>query len=489
MYTSTRKDINVSFSKAVCDGLSSDGGLYFVNSIPLINFSKKFLDYSYKEIAFKVFRLFFEDFTDEEIYEVINKAYSNENFSSFVCKVDYFDNFGFLDLHEGPTYAFKDIALTILPLIMEKALCKESENKKIVILTATSGDTGSAALSGFSRSNIPTIVLYPNNGVSSFQEKQMHKFSNNGSIAVAVEGNFDDCQRLVKKAFSEIKSSSVKLSSANSINIARLLPQIVYYFYAYVDAVNRKKIKFNDLINITVPTGNFGNILASYIAYKMGLPVNKLICASNSNNVLSDFFKTGEYNRNRNFIKTISPSMDILISSNLERLLYITLDNNFNRVSEIMDSLNTIGKYTLSKEELSKFDMFYADYLNEEETKDNINEVYERYHYLIDPHTSCGYGVYKKYRNYTNDNHFNIICSTASPFKFSESLKELFICKRVNEEKILDEFDLINLLAKETKVKVPESINELKNISLNKIILKQEEVLPYIRKIIGLKND
>ena len=478
MYVSTRGQDKATSSLAIIKGLASDGGLFVIDAFNKIDFDETWLNLNYQEVAFKIFRYFLDDFTDEEIIEVINKAYNKDNFKDEILKVNHFDKFGFLSLYYGPTFAFKDMALSVLPHLLELSLKKHHNTKKTFILTATSGDTGSSSLSGFNKTkDIKTIVLYPNDGISEIQERQMRYFSSNGSYSFALNGNFDDCQKAVKKIFNEIKSDKVNLASANSINIGRLIPQVVYYFWAYLDSVKNKRIKFGDYINVSVPTGNFGNILASIYAKKMGLFIDKIICASNTNNVLTDFFENGIYNANRNFVKTISPSMDILISSNLERFLYLINDNNPLVVSNLMEELKNNNCYEINEIAKTKLKEIKAGFLGEIETVASIKEVYDEYHFLIDPHTAVSYGVYKKLK--INDN-YTIIVSTASPFKFISVYDKIFdLKKNTTLEKIIE-------LSNITNFKVDSRIIDLFNSDYDIDILNKDEVEEKIKSITGI---
>lgn len=482
MYVSTRGNELVTSSKAIILGLASDGGLFVPTALDKIGFDYSWINLTYQELAFKIFRYFLDDFSDEEIKEVINKAYSKNNFPNDIVKVNHFDKFGFLSLYYGPTFAFKDMALTVLPHLLEIALKKQGNNKKTYILTATSGDTGSSSLSGFNKTkDIKTIVLYPNDGVSEIQERQMKSLAINGSYSLALDGNFDDCQRMVKKIFSEVRSDKVNLASANSINIGRLIPQIVYYFWAYLDSVRNGKIKFGEAINVSVPTGNFGNILASFYAKKLGLFIDKIICASNKNNVLTDFFNSGEYNANRKFYKTISPSMDILISSNLERFLYLINDNNPQIIKELMEELKNNRCYKLNDKAIGNLNEIEGGTLGEEETKETIKEIYNKYHFLIDPHTAVAMGVYLNKRK-ENDN-YTIIASTASPFKFIKVYEELFNLKEKNALAKIKE------LASITNTIVDERMEQLFDKEYETLEIKKEEVENKILEIVGIENE
>ena len=477
MYTSTRSKMNINASKAIIDGIAPDGGL-FVKKLEkkfshedLVRLSKL----SYKELAFEIMKLFFNDFEEKALKDLIEKAYTNTFDTENLVEIKSLDNFAFLELYHGNTLAFKDVALSILPHLLDESKKINKQTNNTIILTATSGDTGSAALCGFSKADsTKMIVLYPTQGVSKIQEKQMLSFGSDKQKVIAINGNFDDAQRLVKKAFNDENNKDYNLSSANSINIGRLVPQIVYYFYSYFKEVKNCE----DKINFVVPTGNFGNILAGYIAKELGLPVNKLICASNSNNVLYDFFRKGVYDRNREFFKTISPSMDILVSSNLERLLY-HVSGNDKEVKEMMDSLNSNGKYETSLE----FSDFYSEYVDIETTYKGIKEVYDKYDYLIDPHTAVGYVAYKKYIEETNDNTKTIIASTAHPFKFPEA-----ICKALDLP-FNGEFEAIEMLSEKCKIKYPEPFKKLTGEYKKTVWEKEESYENLCNLIKELAND
>ena len=424
MFHSTRSNKLVSSSEAIVNGLASDGGLYVIDNIPKINY-KELIDLDYASLASKILHLFFDEFSYDDIYNEVKEAYKSFDIDS-VVDIKSFDDIHFLELFHGPTMAFKDLALVVLPRLMKLAKKSLKINSKTTILTATSGDTGGAALNGFKDiDGINIIVLYPNGGVSPIQEAQMHSFKGKSSFVYAVDGNFDDCQNFVKEFFKNNKD--LNLSSANSINIARLVPQIVYYFYTYINLLNKKIIKEDELIDFTVPTGNFGNILAGFYAKKMGLPIKNLICASNQNDVLTEFFNSGVYNKNRDFYKTNSPSMDILISSNLERWLYYACGTDVDKCAFLMNELNEKGVYSFS----NPYDYFKAHSCSEDKTLEVIKTVYDTYGYLIDPHTAVAYDAAARFKQ-----RHMVVVSTASPFKFpgsvlkafdveSESLKEL----------------------------------------------------------------
>lgn len=476
MYRSTRLDIKVNASKAIIDGIALDGGLYIKDLEHLYQYNIERLNelstLSYKELAIEILSKFLDDFTIEEIKDVINKSYDNSFEIDEIVKLkDINEKMSFLELYHGKTKAFKDVALQVLPNLLSVSKKKNNMSNDTIILTATSGDTGSAALSGFStKDDVKMIVLYPYNGVSEIQEAQMLSFKNKYKKVIAVKGNFDDCQTLVKKAFNDKANEKYNLSSANSINIGRLIPQIVYYFYAYF-----KKCKLTEKINFVVPTGNFGNILAGYIAMKMGLPINKLICASNDNNVLDDFFRTKKYDKNRKFIKTISPSMDILISSNLERLLYYKY-NDGKIVNDLMESLKTKGYYDVDVD----FSEFYSSFVSEDETKKGIKEVYDKYKYLIDPHTSVAYCAYKNYTKESVDSTKTVILSTASPFKFSKTIAKSIGISYTNDFETIDKISQICGVEKSKEIENLKSINKI-----NSDVWEKEEAYENICKLIG----
>ena len=473
-YNSTRnKEIRCESAYAIKTGISSDGGLFVPECIPFISadFISELTQLSYRERASKVLGLFLSDFSKEELDECTGSAYTAEKFETDtiapVYKLD--DKRHILELWHGPTCAFKDMALQILPHLLTKSIKKTGEDKKVVILVATSGDTGKAALEGFRDvEGTGIIVFYPNNGVSKIQQLQMATQEGNNVGVVAVNGNFDDAQTGVKKIFTdeeykaELGENGVMLSSANSINWGRLAPQIVYYFSAYCDMLNNGEINNGDEINIVVPTGNFGNILAAYYAKMMGLPVNKLVCASNSNNVLTEFIRTGIYDRNRKFFTTISPSMDILISSNLERLLYHISGCDDKLISDYMSKLSSEGKYTVDSSILSAItDLFYADFCDDYETQETIASINKNFGYTPDTHTAVAINVYDKYVKATGDNHKTVIASTANPFKFNESVINAIAGE--NASNGLDEFMLLDKLSELAQMKIPASLGELKN--------------------------
>ena len=449
----------VASAKAIINGISKDGGLYVPDEFPKVYDSLKAnTEIGYEDLAFKIINEFFTDIDDAELMGAINDAYNNR----FSVKVKN----NFLELYHGPTCAFKDAALLFLPQIMKRAkkICDVKED--ITILTATSGDTGKAALEGFKDvEGFKVVVYYPKNGVSPIQERQMSSQGGNNVKVIGIKGNFDDAQTGVKEIFGDddFRSGLVEkgyvLSSANSINIGRLVPQIVYYFYGYFNLVNQGVIKLDDKINVVVPTGNFGNILAGYYAKQMGLPIDKFICASNENKILTDFFETGVYDKRRELVLTESPSMDILVSSNLERLLFEASGRNTEVINELMNSLKNQGIYEINDTMKEFMKEFYGNYANTDEVYQSINEVYKKDNYLMDTHTAVAYTVKKKYQEETKDNKPALIVSTASPFKFPRS-----ICNAlgINVEGIND-FKVLEKLALETDEKIPNSLATLEN--------------------------
>ena len=486
MLISTRGIEKVNSAEAILKGLSTKGGLFVFDKINSLGFDESFLKLSYNELAKKILSFLFDDFKYEDISNAVDSAYSKQNFPKGAVSVVNYDKYSFLNLFNGPTFAFKDMALTLLPSLVEISKKYLGNNKKTVVLTATSGDTGSAALNGFTKiDNTNIYVLYPNKRVSQFQEKQMLSFNGANSKSFAVNGNFDDCQRTVKKFFNTEKYNTIDLSSANSINIGRLAPQIIYYFYSYIELVNNKKIKFGDNVNFCVPTGNFGDILAGYIAKLLGLPVGKLICASNKNRVLTDFFETGVYDANRDFYTTNSPSMDILVSSNLERLLFmITKDNVY--VEKLMNDLSVNKKYVLDDKYLNELKSFSAESCDEVETVKLIGSLYNETKHLMDPHTAVAYGCYKKYVEKTGDSTFTVILSTANPYKFSDT-----ICKALNIKPNADEFDNIKQISSLTGVEADPRILALNKIKSDDLrtVWNLEDTYNNLKNVVGGLDD
>ncbi len=470
-YNSTRNSsIKVTSAEAITQGISAEGGLFVPESIPSISLDevKKLGGMSYADRAAYVFAKYLTDFTDAEIHYCTDNAYSTKNFEteSISELAHLFDGTYMLELWHGPTCAFKDMALQILPYFLTTSAKKINLDKKIVILVATSGDTGKAALEGFKDvEGTQIMVFYPEHGVSPMQKRQM-KTQEGGNVGVcALKGNFDDCQNGVKEIFTnedvkaQLSSGGKMFSSANSINWGRLVPQIVYYISAYADLVRSEEIALGDKINIVVPTGNFGNILAAYYAKHMGIPVNKLICASNINNVLTDFIKTGVYDRNRRFYATCSPSMDILISSNLERLLYLMTGRNDEVIKDWFGKLSSEGKYEVSDDIKQKLaEEFYGGFCDDSETKATISEIYKKYSYTCDTHTAVAVKVYEDYKRETGDTTKTLIASTASPYKFSASVLEAME-GAVSE---LDEYAMVDRLAELSDIPVPSALADLK---------------------------
>ena len=470
-YRSTRNNgIVVTSAEAIAQGLSSEGGLFVPESLPRL--SKEDIlalcDKSYPERAFDIFKLFLTDFTDEEIKHCVNGAYGSNFDTENVSELSHLLTGTYiLELWHGPTCAFKDMALQIIPYLLTCSAKKTIDGKKIAILVATSGDTGKAALEGFKDVEGTCItVFYPEDGVSDMQKRQMTTQEGGNVHVCAVKGNFDDCQNGVKAIFTdeklkaELEKMNVVFSSANSINWGRLSPQIVYYISAYASLIKNGEIEYGEKVNIVVPTGNFGNILAAYYAKQMGIPVNKLICDSNSNNVLTDFINTGVYDRNRQFYTTVSPSMDILISSNLERLLYHLTGEDDKQITQWFTKLSKEGRYEVTPEVLEKIKSdFYAGCCNDEETKAAIKEVFEEYSYLMDTHTAVAYKVYKDYKTATGDETKTIVASTANPYKFGFAVYDAL----GGETAGIDEFELISKLEKLTNTTCPRALSDTKN--------------------------
>lgn len=467
MYQSTRSNSDkVSASVAILKGLSDDGGLFVPTVIPKLDKTMEELSgLSYKEVAYEVMKLFFTDFTKEELISCIEKAYDEKFDTEEIAPLVYADGAYYLELFHGPTIAFKDMALSILPHLLTTSARKNQVQEEIVILTATSGDTGKAALAGFADvEGTKIIVFYPKDGVSVVQEKQMVTQVGDNTYVVAIHGNFDDAQNGVKQMFNDgelkdkLKEKGYVFSSANSINIGRLVPQIVYYVYSYANLYKNEEVQKGEEINIAVPTGNFGNILAAYYAKEMGVPVRKLICASNDNKVLYDFFTSGTYDRNREFILTTSPSMDILVSSNLERLLYEACDKDDKLTKKCMESLSKVGNYQITEKMKEKLKDFVSGYATEEETAHTIKKIYEETGYVIDTHTAVAASVYADYKKKNQDDTKTIIASTASPYKFTKSVMSALDNKYAEQ----DELKLAEELSKVADTKVPTAIEEIK---------------------------
>lgn len=476
--------------KAVLKGIAPDGGLYVPMDFPTLSLDRieQLQKKSYEEIAGIILSRYI-DMSEQELTALTKSAYQSFDDTQVAPLVKLPKGEFVLELFHGPTLAFKDMALQVLPRLMSAALQREANGKKVLILTATSGDTGKAALEGFKDvPNTAIVVFFPDQGVSDMQKLQMVTQRGDNTFVSAVIGNFDDAQTGVKKIFAnqqieaDLAGKGYSLSSANSINFGRLAPQIVYYIYSYVRLLERGEITLGDEINFVVPTGNFGNILAAYYAKKMGLPIHKLICASNKNNVLTDFFRKGVYDKNREFFKTISPSMDILISSNLERLLFELFDRDARKVQELMDSLMSNGQYSIGEEQRKKLEqIFYAEYCNEQETAKAICDTFEKEHYLLDTHTAVAKAVYEKYMRDTNDETKTVIVSTASPYKFAADVLSA-VC---GEQSQGNAFEMAQKLEQKTGVPIPANILELRDLPvLHSHVEQKEHLADFVRAVI-----
>ncbi len=471
MYKSTRNaQREVTATEAILKGLADDGGLFMPVHIPKLDVSLEELkELSYQETAYVVMKQFLTDFTEEELKQCIEKAYDSKFDTEEIAPIAKVEDTYYLELFHGATIAFKDMALSILPHLLTTSAKKNNVKNEIVILTATSGDTGKAALAGFADvEGTKIIVFYPKNGVSKVQELQMVTQKGNNTSVVAIHGNFDCAQSGVKEIFEnkalaeEMQAAGYQFSSANSINIGRLVPQIVYYVYAYAKLLQNEEVTAGEEINVVVPTGNFGNILAAYFAKQMGIPICKLICASNENKVLFDFFETGVYDKNRDFILTNSPSMDILISSNLERLIYLIAGCHTEKNRQLMKDLKEKGVYEIDDEMKVNLSDFAGGYATEKEVKAKIADVYAKTGYVMDTHTAVAASVYEKYVNQTSDTRKTVIASTASPYKFARSVMTA-IDEKYDE---LEEFDLIDTLEILSNVDIPKAIEEIKDAKI-----------------------
>ena len=492
LYHSTRNsDAVVTASQAILKGLSEEGGLFVPDHIPALEKSLKELSkMSYQEVAYEVMKLMLSDFTEEELKACIDHAYDSKFDTELIAPLVEAEGAYYLELFHGRTIAFKDMALSILPHLMTTAAKKNGVEKEIVILTATSGDTGKAALEGFA--GVPgtkIIVFYPKNGVSAIQEKQMVTQKGDNTFVVGIKGNFDDAQTGVKKMFgdkglaAELADHGYQFSSANSINIGRLVPQMVYYVYAYAKLLADGVICEGEAINVVVPTGNFGNILAAYYAKEMGLPIHKFICASNDNKVLYDFFATGTYDKNREFILTTSPSMDILISSNLERLIYKVAGEDAVANAGFMKALNTEGKYTITEDMKAKLGSFFGGFASEKETTERIHTLYQKCGYVIDTHTAVASCVYEQYKAVTGDETKTVIASTASPYKFTRSVMEAIAPDKSEAE----DFALVDELSVMSKVPVPDAIAEIRTADvLHKTVCEVEDMCKEVKSFLGI---
>ena len=493
IYKSTRNDNEtVTASQAILYGLAKESGLYVPSFIPKMDVSLEDLaKMSYQETAYEVLKLFLTDFTEEELKYCINSAYDSKFDCAEIAPLVKKDGANYLELFHGSTIAFKDMALSILPYLLTTSAKKNDVKNEIVILTATSGDTGKAALAGFA--DVPgtkIIVFYPKNGVSPIQEKQMVTQKGANTHVIGITGNFDDAQTGVKKMFSDaafgeiLAEAGYQFSSANSINIGRLVPQIAYYVYAYGVLVKNGELACGEPMNVVVPTGNFGNILAAYYAKLMGMPIAKLICASNENKVLFDFFETGRYDRNREFVLTTSPSMDILISSNLERLIYKIAGESGEANKELMKSLSETGVYEITEEMKAQLSDFWGGYASEAETADVIKEVYDNAGYIIDTHTAVAAKVYKKYVAATGDTTPVVIASTASPYKFTRSVMNAI--DPAYDSK--GDFELVDELCRLSGVKVPQAIEDIRTAPiLHDTVCETEDMRAEVEKFLGIR--
>ena len=492
LFSSTRNsNEKVTASQAILKGLADDGGLFVPNEIPKLDVSMDELaKMSYQETAYAVMKQFLTDFTEEELKNCINRAYDSKFDTEEIAPLVEADGAYYLELFHGSTIAFKDMALSILPHLLTTAAKKNRIDNDIVILTATSGDTGKAALAGFADvEGTKIIVFYPKNGVSPIQEKQMVTQKGENTFVVGIHGNFDQAQTGVKQMFSdkelakELAAAGYQFSSANSINIGRLVPQIVYYVYSYAKLYENGKIQKDESINVVVPTGNFGNILAAFYAKNMGVPIAKLICASNENKVLYDFFETGKYDKNREFILTSSPSMDILISSNLERLIYRIAGNDEKQNGDFMKALSEKGFYEITSSMREELKDFYGNYASEEETAKVIKDLYDKTGYVIDTHTAVAAGVYEKYKAETGDATKTVIASTASPFKFTRSVMNA-IDKKYDA---MGDFELVDELSRIGNVKVPNAIEEIRSARvLHDTVCEVEQMPEVVKSFLGM---
>lgn len=494
IYSSTRNaKEKVTASQAILKGLADDGGLFVPDRIPSLDVTiDELADMNYQETAYAVMKQFLTDFTEEELKDCIQKAYDSKFDTKEIAPLVESDGAYYLELFHGPTIAFKDMALSILPHLLITAARKNQVKNDIVILTATSGDTGKAALAGFADvKGTKIIVFYPKNGVSPVQEKQMVTQKGDNTYVVGIHGNFDQAQTGVKKMFqdkelaAQMDAAGFQFSSANSINIGRLVPQIAYYVYAYAKLYKKGEIAKDEKINVVVPTGNFGNILAAFYAKNMGIPIAKLICASNENKVLFDFFRTGTYDKNREFMLTSSPSMDILISSNLERLIYRIAGNDAAKNKELMAALTSDGAYAITEEMKEQLADFYGNYTSEAETAKVIRDLYDKTGYVIDTHTAVAAGVYKKYKEETKDTETKtVIASTASPFKFTRSVMDA-----IDKEKYdsMTDFELVDELSRIGHVAVPKAIEEIRTAKvLHDTVCEVAEMPEVVKKFLAI---
>lgn len=493
-YRSTRNEkVMLTASEAILKGLSDEGGLFVPEWIPSLDVTLSELSgMDYQETAYTVMKQFFTDFTEEELRNCICQAYDEKFDTEVIAPVANVDGVYYLELFHGPTIAFKDMALSILPYLMTTAAKKHHVTDEIIILTATSGDTGKAALAGFSDvEGTRIIVFYPKGGVSDVQRLQMVTQKGDNTAVVAIHGNFDEAQSGVKKMFedpelkSDLKKAGFQFSSANSINIGRLVPQIVYYVYTYGVLLKNGEIEEGEPINVVVPTGNFGNILAAYFAKEMGIPISKLICASNENKVLFDFFRTGTYDKNREFVLTESPSMDILISSNLERLIYLISGRNERKNRELMEELKEKGSYSITDEMKTTLSDFVSGYASADEMKKAIRDTFENTGYVMDTHTAVAAAVYEAYRKDCKDETKTVIASTASPYKFAGSVLRAI---KPGEYESQEGIELADELSRLSGTEIPKAVEEIRNAKILHTrecdVAKMEET---VREILGLR--
>ena len=469
-YRSTRSEEKISAPQALLQGLAKDGGLYVPEMLPVPFIEYNSLkDLSYKELASFVLKRFLTDIPENDLKKLTDAAYTGTFAAKEIVPVKRMtDAFSVAEMFYGRTCAFKDLALSLFPYLLVWAKAQENDGKQILILTATSGDTGKAALEGFR--DIPDInimVFYPSDGVSPLQKDQMQKQSGNNVRVAGIDGNFDDAQSALKRIFmsglrKEASEKGVLFSSANSINIGRLLPQIIYYVWIWLQLRKNHSIGENERFNVVVPTGNFGNILAGWMAKEIGVPLGQLICASNENKVLTDFFETGVYDINREFYLTESPSMDILISSNLERLLYRISGDDDQKTKDMMEALKSTGKYTITEDMKARLDDFAAGYATEEECAQNIKKVYDKTGYVMDTHTSVASYVCECYQKNSGDNRKCVIASTASPYKFVKSVMSAIDPKYADQ----DEFSLLKVLEETSGREMPQAIKDILNANI-----------------------
>ncbi len=491
-YYSTRNKANrVSSMDAIIKGIADDGGLFVPESIPTLPDLDDLKSLDYIALAKEILAMYFDDYSDDEISNAVEGAYIEKFNHNNPVKLQKKGGAYFLELFHGPTLAFKDMALTILPYLMRTALLRKGIKEEVVILTATSGDTGKAALEGFRDvPGVNVVVFYPKDGVSSMQELQMKSQQGKNNHVVAMEGNFDDAQKGVKEIFADEKFNELLqkrgylLSSANSINIGRLVPQIIYYVYGYLTLLNENKIEKGEKINIVVPTGNFGNILAAFYAKEMGLPIETLICASNDNDVLTTFLETGVYDKKRDLLLTSSPSMDILVSSNLERFLFHVSGEDDTAIKKMMNQLDEEGSFRW--DDFSKANI-YGECASEKDVTNSINKLYEDEGYLMDPHTAVGYSVYRKFLKETGDIKPTIIASTASPFKFPDK-----VITSINLPVPNNLFKSMEIISEAMDMKIPLKVKELEHLPiLHETICTKENMKDVVLKVLagGMGDD